>query len=82
MLITNEYRKDINSALGRGLIIWKDELKKLLLHPVNVNAGGNNIPGILTHVRADHITLVGESHLYVIPLRHVIFICYNSKAEG
>lgn len=68
-------QESVNSQ-ATGLL---EEWQKLLLHSVNVNVYGNDIPGILTQMQTDHITIVGESQIYVIPTQHVAFICYNIK---
>lgn len=57
-----------------------DEWQKLLLRPVNVNASGHIISGILTQVRPDHIIVVGTSHVHIIPFQSVAFICYQIKS--
>lgn len=56
-----------------------EEWQKWLLHSVNVNVCGNSILGVLTNVHPDYITVIGESHVFVIPTQHVAFICYEIK---
>ena len=80
----NTYHKSIDSIPGRGdlqTVGLLEEWRKLLLRPVNVSASGHIISGVLTHVRSDHIIVVGESYVHIISSQSVTFICYRFRAE-
>lgn len=51
-----------------------EQWRKLLLQQVGVNVCGINISGILTQVQTDHIIIINESYVFIIPMQHVAFI--------
>ena len=80
----NTYRKVLDSAPGRGNSHGSgmlEEWQKLLLRSVIINVSGHIISGVLTHVQFDHIIVVDESHVHIIPSRSVAFISYRIKSE-
>jgi hypothetical protein len=75
---SNTYLKGANQNVDLDLPGFLEECGKLLLHQVDINVSGSSVSGVLTHVRTDHLILVRECQIYIIPMRNIAFISSKS----